>query len=89
LESILLTARRRALVAGRDVVDRNDLQESIDEFIPSAQGLEKELQELAAVLECTERAFLSPSWRERIAKPNARTHLQERMVALRQLIEGR
>jgi hypothetical protein len=89
LESILLTARRRALVAGRDTVDRDDLQESIDEFIPSAQGLEKELQELAAVLECTERNFLPPAWRDKISKPDARTHLQERMVALRQLIEGR
>jgi AAA+ superfamily predicted ATPase len=89
LESILLSARRKVLVAGRDQVDRNDLQESLDEFIPSAQGLEKELQELAAVLECTDRNFLPPAWREKIAKPDARTHLQERMVAIRQLIEGR
>jgi hypothetical protein len=49
--------------------------------------LEKELQEIAAVLECTEKSFLPPEWQERIAKPNGRTHLQERMVAIRQLIE--
>ncbi len=87
LESILLASRRKALLAGREEVQRDDLQSALDEFIPSAQGLEKELQELAAVLECTERSFLPPVWRDRIAQPGARAHLQERMVALRQLIE--
>jgi AAA+ superfamily predicted ATPase len=88
LESVLLTSRRAALAAGREVVDRNDLQSALDEFIPSAQGLEKELQELAAVLECTERTFLPLAWREKISQPDARAHMQERLVALRQLIEG-
>lgn len=88
LESILLTARRRALAAGRETVDRHDFKAALDEFIPSAQGLEKELQELAAVLECTERTFLPTVWREKIAQPEARAHLQERLVALRQLIDG-
>ncbi len=89
LESILLSSRRRALATGRDTVEKSDLQAALDEFIPSAQGLEKELQELAAVLECTERNFLPPVWREKIAQPDARAHMQERLVALRQLIEGR
>src|SRR6185436_7557294 len=88
LESVLLTARRKALADGREVVERRDVQSALDEFIPSAEGLEKELQELAAVLECTDRNFLPPAWRERIAKPDARARLQERLVALRQLIEG-
>jgi AAA+ superfamily predicted ATPase len=87
LESILLSARRKALLAGREQVDRGDLVAAHDEFIPSAQGLEKELQELAAVLECTERGFLPAGWRERIAQPAARARLQERLMALRQLIE--
>jgi AAA+ superfamily predicted ATPase len=87
LESILLSARRKSLLAGRDKVERADLATALDEFIPSAQGLEKELQELAAVLECTERSFLPPVWRDRIAPPGARAKLQERLVALRQLIE--
>lgn len=87
LESVLLSARRKSLIAGRESVERADLESSLNEFIPSAQSLEKELQELAAVLECTERNFLPPVWRERIAVPGARVHLQERLVALRQLIE--
>ena len=88
LESILLVSRRKALLKGREQVLREDLQTALDEFIPSAQGLEKEVQELAAVLECTERGFLPPKWRDRIAEPGARSALQERMVAIRQLIES-
>lgn len=88
LESILLAARRKSLLAGRDAVDRSDLELSIEEFIPSAEGLEKEMQEIAAVLECTERHFLPLRWREKVATPAARMQLQERMVAIRQLIEG-
>lgn len=87
LESVLLSARRKSLLAGRGQVLRDDLAAALDEFIPSAQGLEKELQELAAVLECTERSFLPAIWRDRIAQPGARAKLQERLVALRQLIE--
>ena len=87
LESILLTARRKALAAGREVVEKPDLQAAAEEFIPSSEGLEKEMQEIAAVLECTERSFLPPDWQKRIAEPDARSKLQERMMAIRQLIE--
>jgi ATP-dependent 26S proteasome regulatory subunit len=87
LESILLASRRKSLIAGRDKVERSDLEATLNEFIPSAQSLEKELQELAAVLECTDRNFLPPVWRDRIAQPGTRVKLQERLVALRQLIE--
>ncbi len=57
------------------------------DFIPSAQGLEKEKQELAAVLECTSMSFLPEVWRKRVASTDGRTKLQERMAAIRQLIE--
>lgn len=86
IESVVLSAKRRARAAGRDVLDMADLEQAVQSFIPSVQGLEKEMQELAAVLECTDAEFLPPTWRERVAKPNERTRLQERMVALRQLL---
>lgn len=86
IESILLGARRKALLAGDEKISRVHLEAAIEEFIPSAEGLEKEMQEIAAVLECTERHFLPPKWRERVATPEARVHLQERMVAIRQLV---
>jgi ATP-dependent 26S proteasome regulatory subunit len=87
LESIVIGARRQALAGGRATVSRQDLEQTLAEFIPSAQGLEKEVQELAAVLECTQLSFLPPEWQEKVAQPGGRAHLQERMVAIRQLIE--
>lgn len=87
LESIVIGARRLALAGGRATVGRSDLEQTLTEFIPSAQGLEKEVQELAAVLECTQRSFLPPEWQEKVAQPGGRAHLQERMVAIRQLLE--
>jgi ATP-dependent 26S proteasome regulatory subunit len=87
IESVLLTAKRSSLSAGRNELTGADLKQAIDEFIPSAQGLEKELQELAAVLECTQLAFLPTAWREKVAQPDGRSHLQERMVAIRQLLK--
>lgn len=87
VESIVLSARRRALSANRDEVTRADLETALTEFIPSAQGLEKEMQELAAVLECTQLELLPTDWRARAAAPDGRARLQERFVALRQLLE--
>jgi hypothetical protein len=45
------------------------------------------MQEIAAVLECTDRNFLPSTWRQRLAATDARAKLQERMMAIRQLIE--
>lgn len=88
LESILLAARRGALSNGRDLVEKADLERAITEFIPSSEGLEKEMQEIAAVLECTERNFLPAKWRDQVGSPEARAKLQERMSVLRQLVES-
>ena len=86
LESILLSARRRALLDGRARVEQVDLATALDEFIPSAEGLEKELQEIAAVLECTDRRFLPAPWAEKIAPRDGRAQLQERLSAIRTLL---
>jgi SpoVK/Ycf46/Vps4 family AAA+-type ATPase len=87
IESIVLSAKRIALTQGRDVLTHQDLESALNDFIPSAQGLEKEKQELAAVLECTSMSFLPEKWRTRVAKPNERAKLQERMVEIRRMIE--
>jgi ATP-dependent 26S proteasome regulatory subunit len=86
IESIVLSTKRRALTAGRTEIQKTDLEEALRDFIPSAQGLEKELQELAAVLECTQLNFLPPDLREKVAQPGGRMQIQERFVALRQLL---
>jgi ATP-dependent 26S proteasome regulatory subunit len=87
LESIILGARRRALAAGREVVERGDVDASLASFIPSSQSLEKEIQELVAVIECTDREFLTPKWRDDIDAPDGRLKLQQRLVAMRALVD--
>jgi SpoVK/Ycf46/Vps4 family AAA+-type ATPase len=87
LESIVLLAKRRALIDGRETLTREDMNVTLHDFIPSAQGLEKEKQELAAILECTSIAYLPDEWRERIAQPDGRAKIQERMAEIHRLIE--
>jgi ATP-dependent 26S proteasome regulatory subunit len=89
IESVVLSARRLAIVAERKEVQRNDLEGALADFIPSAQGLEKELQEVAAVLECTQLTFLSSLWRAKVTQPNGRSELQQRFAAIQQLIDDK
>ena len=86
VESIILSAKRKALTAGRKELNREDIESAMNDFVPSAQGLEKEMQELAAVLECTQISFLPEKWRKIVAEPEGRSKLQERMVAIRQIL---
>jgi AAA+ superfamily predicted ATPase len=93
IESVVLAARRKGLeraaetgATAPDEISAEDLRAALDDFMPSAQGLEKEMQEIAAVLECTERRFLPERWREVVARPGGRSHLQERLAAIRQVI---
>ncbi len=86
IESIVLGATRTARSDNRTELSRADLEFALEEFIPSAQGLEKELQEMAAVLECTQASLLPPEWREKMSQPEGRARLQERMVAVRQIV---
>lgn len=87
IESVVLSAKRQSLTSGRSELTPDDIETAFREFIPSAQGLEKEMQELAAVLECTHLSFLPEHWREKISQPNGRAGIQERFVALKQLLK--
>jgi AAA+ superfamily predicted ATPase len=93
IESVVLAAYRagieKAVHEGREPptqIEAAELRQAIEEFLPSAQGLEKEMQEIAAVLECTEKRFLPPRWRERIERPGGRSALQERLAEIRMLV---
>jgi len=87
IESVVLSAKRNSLAEGRDEVTRADIDVAFREFIPSAQGLEKEYQELASVLECTQMSFLPLHWREKVSAPEGRARLQERMSEIRLLLK--
>ena len=65
VESILLRAKERAVLAQRDEdVRLEDLQEAVESFIDPLDPELLALQELAAVLACSDRRFLPDRYRE-------------------------
>ncbi len=90
IESIVLAAKRIGLERAADAgqpppaeIGPEDLKSAMEDFMPSAQGLEKEMQEIAAVLECTERRFLPDRWKQEVAETGGRARLQERLAAIK------
>ena len=82
IESVVLNAKREMMSDGRDVLTRKDMELALESFIPSAQGMEKQLQELTAVLECTDRRFLTDHWRSELEKEDGRATLQRKVAAI-------
>src|SRR3989441_12770133 len=82
IEGMVGRAWRASLLAGADRVTRESLADVVAQFMPSTQGLERELQEVAAILECTDRQFLPPATLEKIGGEGGRAKLQARLTAL-------
>lgn len=62
IEAILVRSKFRALSEGRDVTPE-DVQFVVKDFVPPSYPLEVELQNLAAVRECTSRELLPEKFR--------------------------
>lgn len=60
IESVLIRAKRHAVLAGRDQIGREDLRIEAEAYTPNLSKDEIELQILAAVLECSDKRFLPP-----------------------------
>jgi AAA+ superfamily predicted ATPase len=88
IEGMVGRALRSSILSGADHVTREALAAVVAEFMPSTQGLERELQETAAILECTDRQFLPPAILQKTDVPGGRAALQERLTALKQLVKG-
>ena len=88
IEGMVGRALRTSILAGADHVTREALVSVVAEFMPSTQGLERELQETAAILECTDRQFLPPAILQKTDVPGGRAALQERLTALKQLVRN-
>jgi hypothetical protein len=86
IEGIVGRALRKSLLNGAQHVTKESLAEVLDGFMPSTQGLEKELQEIAAIIECTDREFLPQAMFERINRAGGRAQLQERLTAIKQIV---
>lgn len=87
IEGLVGRALRRSLLAGQDRLTREALAEVVAHFLPSMEGVEKELQETAAILECTDVQFLPHEIADKVAALGGRDKLQERYAMLRRLAE--
>jgi len=87
IEGVVGRALRRSLLGGATHVTREALAEVVAGFLPSTEGLEKELQETAAILECTDAQFLPSEMVEKIGQLGGRGKLQERLAVLRRMVE--
>ena len=87
IEGMVGRALRASLLAGADRITRDTLSAVVAEFIPSTQGLERELQETAAILECTDKQFLPPAILEKMTEDGGRAKLQSRLTALKQIVK--
>src|SRR6266480_2625636 len=86
IEGMVSRAWRASLLAGADHVTCEALNEVVSQFMPSTQGIERELQETAAMLECTDRQFLPPAILERMTAEGGRAKLQARLTVLKQMV---
>jgi hypothetical protein len=89
IEGIVGRAFRISLLAGSRTITKDALTAALASFMPSTQTLEREAQELAAIIECTDVEFLPPSKKERMDKLGGREKLQERLTAIKQILEQR
>ncbi|HVK76163.1 MAG TPA: AAA family ATPase [Kofleriaceae bacterium] len=89
IEGIVGRAWRASLIAGASTITRDALAQALAGFMPSTQSLERELQELAAIIECTDAEFLPAPKREKLDKLGGRERAQERATAIKQILEGR
>ncbi len=89
IEGIVGRAWRTSLLAGSNAITKDALTKALSTFMPSTQSLERELQELAAIIECTDAEFLPPAKMQRLEKLGGREKAQERATAIKQIIEQR
>ncbi len=83
IESITNQAKRLAILAGEPGVSREHLDNALGSFVPSAEGEEKELQTLAAILESTDLQYLPDEAKRLVVTKEGRNELSRRYRALR------
>lgn len=83
IEGIVTRAARRGRLRGESGIEKDALERELADFLPSLEGLEKEMQEIAAMLECTEAEFLPEAFRGRVMEQGGRERLQQRFLELR------
>ncbi len=86
IEALVGRAWREALLAGEEKLGRERLKTTFEGFLPSTQSLEREMQEIAAIIECTDRDFLVPSALKMLQDHGNREGLQMRFKEIMRLL---
>lgn len=87
IEGIIGRAWRSSLLADAAEITAEALASAVAGFMPSTQSLEREMQELAAMIECTDQEFLPAAKLDKMTELGGRQKLQERLNAIKQIIE--
>lgn len=87
IEGIVGRAWRKSLLAGSDQITQQALVDAIGAFIPMAQSLERELQTLAAIIECTDFEFLPHPISAQVDQMGGRGAVQERLNQLQAIVD--
>jgi SpoVK/Ycf46/Vps4 family AAA+-type ATPase len=82
IEALVGRAWRACLLANKQSLDGEALATVLQGFMPSTQTIEREMQELAAIIECTDREFLVPQALEKLDAAGGREGLQKRFKLL-------
>ena len=82
IEALVGRAWRNTLLANKLALDTESIVQVLAGFMPSTQTVEREMQELAAIIECTEREFLVPSALAKLEAAGGREELQKRFRML-------
>jgi AAA+ superfamily predicted ATPase len=88
IEGIVGRAWRAAMLAEETTISRERLEAANAAFMPSTQTMERRLQRYAAIIECTDRAFLPEAIAKELEEAGGREKLQARMTAIKQLLEA-
>ncbi len=87
VEGIVTRALRRCRIQGVPELTPALIGEVLNGFLPSVEGMEKEMQEIAAILECSDREFLPGTMKQKLDAAGGREALQQRFVELRRFVQ--
>ncbi len=86
IEALVGRAWREALLADETKLTRERIAKTLAGFMPSTQSLEREMQEIAAIIECTDQEFLVPTARKLLADHGDREGLQLRFKEIMRML---
>jgi hypothetical protein len=83
IEAMLIRAKQRAVMEGRTMISREDMEEVMGDYNPPLYEHEIRLQNLAAVLECTSKKMVPKRFQD-LSSSRLLAEIQELKALLRE-----